>query len=74
MQNKEKVYEVNIEDTNIIPVPEETRITLNKKLITEDPLTPYKKLNKKNIIIFVILFMIIVVAITAVIYKAVIIK
>ena len=71
--NEDKVYDVNIENTNIIPVPEETR-TLNKKLIKEDPLTPYKKLKNKNIIIFVILFMIIVIAITAVIYKSVIMK
>ena len=74
MENNEKIYDVNIEDTNIIPVPEESRIILNKKLIKEDPLTPYKKISNKNIFIFVILFMIIVVSITAVIYKLVIIK
>ena len=69
MKNDEKVYDVNIENTNIIPVPEESRRTLNKKLIKEDPLTPYKKLNNKKIIIMVLLFMIVVIAITTVIYK-----
>lgn len=74
MDNNEKVYDVNIENTNIIPVPEETRVILNKKLIKEDPLTPYKKLNSKNIIIGVLLFMIITIAITVVIYKLVIVQ
>lgn len=73
MNDNDKVYDVNIENTDIIPIPEETR-TLNQKLIKEDPLTPYKKLNGKNIIIFVLLFMIIVITITVVIYKLVITK
>ena len=72
MKQDETVYDVQIENTNIIPVPKESRIELNKKLIKEDPLTPYKKISNKNIIIEIILFMIIVVIITAVIYKMVI--
>ena len=74
MNNKEKVYDVNIENTNIIPIPEESRKVLNKKLIKEDPLTPYQKINKKNIIAFVIMFMLITITITVVIYKLVIEK
>lgn len=73
MNNEEKIYDVNIENTNIIPVPEETR-KLNKKLIKEDPLTPYKKSGENKIIAFVILFIFIVAFITAVIYKFVIAK
>lgn len=69
MENKEITHDVNIEDTNIIPIPVESRKILNKKLITEDPLTPYKKIKSGKIILFILLFMIIVVAITVVIYK-----
>ena len=70
--NNEK--EVNIENTDIIPVPEESRVVLNKKLIKEDPLKPYKKLTKTNCILLIFLFIILVVSITAVIYKFVIAK
>ena len=69
MNNEEQIYDVNIENTNIIPVPEESRKILNKKLIKEDPLTPYKKISTGKIILLVILFMVIVVSITVVIYK-----
>ena len=68
------IHEVNIEDTNIIPIPEESRTILNKKLITEDPLKPYKKVKSGKIIMFVLLFMVVVVAITVVIYKIGLIK
>ena len=69
MEEKDTVYDVNIENTNIIPIPEESRKILNKKLIKEDPLTPYKKINNGKIILLVLLFMIFVVGITVVIYK-----
>lgn len=72
MNNEEKVYDVNIENTNIIPVPEETRKVLNKKLIKEDPLTPYKKINSGKIIGSILLLMIVVISITVVIYYMVI--
>lgn len=68
--DKELIHEVNIEDTNIIPIPEESRRILNKKLITEDPLKPYKKIKNGKIILFVILFIVVVITITAVIYKS----
>lgn len=71
---KEIIHDVNIEDTNIIPIPVESRKILNKKLIIEDPLEPYKKKKGGKIITSILLFMIIVVAITAVIYKAVLTK
>ena len=71
MNKEEKIYDINIEDTNIIPIPEESRKLLNKKLIKEDPLTPYKK-QSRNIILFVLLFMIIIISITVVTYKLVI--
>jgi len=71
-ETEEKVYNVNIEDTNIIPVPEETRKILNKKLIKEDPLTPYKKINSGKIIGLILLLMVIVISITTVIYYTVI--
>lgn len=70
--NDERV--VNIENTDIIPIPEESRKILNKKLIKEDPLTPYKKLTKGNYILLVLFFMILIVGITCVIYKFIIIK
>lgn len=70
--NEDKTYDVNIEDTSIIPVPEETRKILNKKLIKEDPLVPYKTKNTGKIILFTLLFIIIVVIITSVIYQLVI--
>ena len=63
MENKEIIHDINIEDTNIIPVPVESRKILNNKLIKEDPLTPYKKSKSGKIILFILLFMIIVVAI-----------
>ena len=69
MEEKETIYDVNIENTNIIPVPEESRKILNKKLIKEDPLMPYKKISNGKIIGIVLLFMLVVVAITVVIYK-----
>ena len=69
MNNEEKIFDVNIENTNIIPIPNESRKILNKKLIKEDPLTPYKKNSKGKIIIFVILFIFLIAGITAVIYK-----
>ena len=72
MEEKEIIHDVNIEDTNIIPIPVESRKILNKKLIKEDPLTPYKKIKSGNIILYVLLFMVLVVLITAVIYKKVI--
>jgi len=68
--DKELIHDVNIEDTNIIPIPEESRRILNKKLITEDPLKPYKKIKNGKIILFVILFIVVVITITAVIYKS----
>lgn len=74
MDNQEKVYDVNIENTNIIPIPEESRRILNKKLIQEDPLIPYKKTRNIKIILLVIGFIILVAAITTVIYKMGIIK
>ena len=58
--------EVNIENTNIIPVPEESKVILNKKLVKEDPLT--------KCIIFVLLFILLAGIITAIIYKYVIAK
>lgn len=70
--NEDKTYDVNIENTNIIPVPEESRKILNKKLIKEDPLIPYKKINSAKIIGLVLLFIIIIASITTVIYKLVI--
>lgn len=72
MDNNETIYDVNIEDTNIIPVPTETRKILNKKLIKEDPLKPYKKINNLKIILLVFLFVIVVFIITSIIYKMVI--
>ena len=66
--------EVNIENTNIIPVPEESKVILNKKLVKEDPLTPYKKLTKTKCIVFVLLFILLAGIITAIIYKYVIAK
>lgn len=72
MNNEDKIYDVNIENTNIIPIPEESRKILNKKLIKEDPLTPYKKMNSGKIIGLILLLMIIVITITAVIYYMVI--
>lgn len=74
MDNQEKVYDVNIENTNIIPIPEESRRILNKKLIQEDPLIPYKKIRNIKIILLIILFIILVALITTVIYKMGIIK
>ena len=61
-----------IENTNIIPVPEESRKILNKKLIKEDPLTPYKNNSNGKIILIILLFIIFIAVITAVIYKMVI--
>ena len=72
--DKEIIHNVNIEDTNIIPIPEESRRILNKKLIYEDPLKPYKKIKNGKIILYVLMFVIIIVAITAVIYKMVLTK
>lgn len=69
MNNKDKVYDVNIENTNIIPIPEESRKILNKKLIKEDPLTPYKKNSNAKTILLVLLFILLIVGITTVIYK-----
>ena len=74
MDNQEKVYDVNIENTNIIPIPEESRRILNQKLIQEDPLIPYKKTRNIKIILLVIGFIILVASITTVIYKMGIIK
>lgn len=74
MEEQEKIYDVNIENTNIIPIPEESRKILNKKLIKEDPLTPYKKTSNGKIILFVLLFIILVISVTVVIYKMVLIK
>lgn len=70
---KEITHEVNIENTNIIPIPEESRKLLNKKLIIEDPLKPYKKKHGTKIFL-ILLLMITVIIITIVIYKAVLIK
>ena len=72
--DKEIIHDVNIEDTNIIPIPEESRRILNKKLIYEDPLKPNKKIKNGKIILYVLLFITIIVAITVVIYKLVLMK
>ena len=66
---KNEIHEVNIEDTNIIPVPVESRKIYNKKLIIENPLKPQRKKSTGKIILLLLLFMIIVVAITTVIYR-----
>lgn len=70
--NNEK--EVSIDNTNIVPIPEESKKILNKKLIKEDPLKPYKKITKTKYIILILLLIILVALITTVIYKYVILK
>lgn len=70
MDNKE--YNINIENTNIIPIPEEARKLLNTESNKSNDYK--KKLTKKNCIILVVLFMVLVVTITSVIYKMIIAK
>ena len=72
--DKEIIHEVNIEDTNIIPIPTESRKILNKKLVVEDPLKLKKKRKIGKTILFLLFFMIIIIAITVVIYKMVLKK
>ena len=70
MDNKE--YNIDIENTNIIPIPEEARKLLNTESNKSNNYE--KKLTKKNCIILVVLFMVLVVTITSVIYKMIIAK
>ena len=53
---------------------DKNRFTFVEKLIQEDPLIPYKKTRNIKIILLVIGFIILVAAITTVIYKMGIIK
>ena len=65
--------EANHENTNINEKPE-NRILLNKKLVKEDPLNPYKRIKSSNPLVLILLFIVLATAITFVIYKFVILK
>ena len=74
MKEENSENEVNIENASTIPIPKESRILLNKRLITEDPLKPYKRIKKNKTIVTLILIIVFIVAVTYVIYKFGIIK